>query len=97
MENRITVEVLNASGRPGLARTATRVLRRQGLDVVFLGNAGSVDSTEVVARGGVPDAGEQVRKALGQGRLRVQADPTRHVDVSVILGPDYRAPDEVHP
>jgi hypothetical protein len=73
------------------------VLRRQGLDVVFLGNAATVDSTEVVVRGGAAEAGERVRAALGQGRLRSKADPTRHVDVSVILGPDYREPDEVHP
>jgi hypothetical protein len=97
MNDRVTVEVLNASGRPGLARTATRVLRRQGLDVVFLGNASAVDSTDVVVRTGKTGAGERVRAALGQGRLRTTADPTRHVDVSVILGPDFREPEEVHP
>src|SRR5919106_323824 len=52
-KGRVTVEVLNGTRRQGAARTATRVLRRKGLDVVFLGNADSlVSSTRVVARRG---------------------------------------------
>ena len=35
----ITVEVLNANGRAGDARVGTRLLRRQGIDVVYFGNA----------------------------------------------------------
>src|SRR5687768_5680454 len=31
---RVRVEVLNASGRPGLAREGTRILRDRGFDVV---------------------------------------------------------------
>jgi hypothetical protein len=96
-EDRITVEVLNGSGRPGLARVATRVLRSQGLDVVYLGNGPAVDSTTVYVRQGNEAAGKRVRRALAQGRLTSARDTTRHVDVSVILGPDYRAPDDVHP
>lgn len=96
-DDRIMVEVLNGSGRPGLARVATRVLRSQGLDVVHLGNAPAVDSTTVYVRRGDEDAGKRVRRALAQGRLVSARDTTRHVDVSVVLGPDYRGPDEVHP
>ena len=94
---RITVEVLNGSGRPGLARVATRVLRQHGLDVVYLGNGPAVDSTTVVVRRGNEQAGKTVRRALDQGRLRSVRDTTRHVDVSVLLGPDYRVPEGVHP
>ena len=97
VEHRVTVEVLNGSGRPGLARVATRVLRQQGLDVVYLGNGPAVDSTTVLVRRGDEAAGKQVRRALDQGRLKLARDSTRHVDVSVLLGPDYRGPDEVHP
>ncbi len=96
-ENRITVEVLNGSGRPGLARVATRVLRQPGLDVVYLGNGPTVDSTTVFVRRGNEDAGKVVYRALDQGRIKSARDTTRHVDVSVILGPDYREPAEVHP
>ena len=38
-ERRVTVEVLNGTRRAGVARAATRMLRRRGLDVVFYGNA----------------------------------------------------------
>jgi hypothetical protein len=96
-EDRITVEVLNGSGRPGLARVATRVLRSQGLDVVYLGNGPAADSTTVYVRRGNEEAGKRVRRALAQGRLTSAGDTTRHVDVSVVLGADYRVPDEVHP
>ena len=36
---RVRVEVLNAAGRPNLAREATDRLRDGGFDVVFFGNA----------------------------------------------------------
>jgi hypothetical protein len=36
---RVRVEVLNAAGRPNLARQATDALRDDGFDVVFFGNA----------------------------------------------------------
>ena len=96
-DRRITVEVLNGSGRPGLARVATRALRQQGLDVVYLGNGPTVDSTSVIVRRGDEQAGKRVQRALEIGRLKMSRDTTRHVDVSVMLGPDYRGPDEIHP
>jgi hypothetical protein len=90
--HRVTVEVLNGTGRSGVARAATRMLRRQGLDVVFFGNAdGAADSTRVIVRGGDPARGRRVWQALGAGRIVVEPDPLRRVDVTVILGPDFRA------
>jgi hypothetical protein len=95
---RITVEVLNGTRRPGTARLATRMLRRQGLDVVFFGNAGErADSTTVIVRRGDPGRGRDVRQALGVGRIMVVPDTLRRVDVSVILGPDFRPKGAVHP
>ena len=93
-EHRIIVEVLNGSGRTGLARLGTRRLRRMGLDVVYFGTADSlVDSTRIVARRGDAAVATQVRQALGTGRTDAQPDSLRRVDVSVILGRDYQ-PDE---
>jgi hypothetical protein len=90
-ERRITVEVLNGTKRAGVARAATRMLRRRGLDVVFYGNAdAAVDSTQVVVRRGDSAAAQDVRRALGTGRVIVQPDTLRRVDVSVVLGPDFR-------
>lgn len=87
----ITVEVLNASGRPGDARVGTRLLRQAGIDVVFFGNAAeaSLDSTRIIVRRGSGAAGDRVRAALGAGRVEVQLDSTRLLDVSVLLGADF--------
>ena len=90
-EHRVTVEVLNGTRRAGVARAATRMLRRRGLDVVFFGNADApVDSTRVIVRRGDPGRGRDVRLALGVGRIVVEPDTLRRVDVSVILGADFR-------
>ncbi|MFL5518118.1 MAG: LytR C-terminal domain-containing protein [Gemmatimonadales bacterium] len=97
-DHRITVEVLNASGRAGLARGATRLLRRGGLDVVFFGNADdTADSTRIVVRRGDPGAGRDVRDALRMGRVTIVPDTLRRVDVSVILGRDFRIRGDTHP
>ena len=97
-ERRITVEVLNGTRRPGAARTATRMLRRRGLDVVFFGNADeSADSTRIIVRRGDPGRGRDVRQALGVGRIMVVPDTLRRVDVSVVLGQDFRPRGEMHP
>jgi LytR cell envelope-related transcriptional attenuator len=94
----VQVEVLNGTRRQGAARTATRMLRRRGLDVVFLGNADSLtDSTRVIARRGDPERARYVAAALGAGKVVVETDTFRRVDVSVILGDDFRPKLEVHP
>ena len=95
---RVQVEVLNGSRRQGAARTATRMLRRQGLDVVFLGNADSMaDSTRVIVRRGDPNKARYVAQALGAGKVVIETDTFRRVDVSVILGDDFRPRLPIHP
>ena len=97
-KGRVEVEVLNGTRRQGAARTATRMLRRHGLDVVFLGNADSLaDSTRVIVRRGNPDRARYVAAALGAGKVVVETDTFRRVDVSVILGDDFKPRLEVHP
>jgi len=87
----ITVEVLNANGRAGDARIGTKRLRRAGMDVVYFGNANEngLDSTRIIVRRGAEKVGERVRTALGQGRVEVQLDSTKLLDVSVLLGLDF--------
>jgi hypothetical protein len=87
----ITVEVLNANGRAGDARIGTKRLRRAGMDVVYFGNANEngLDSTRIIVRRGAEKVGERVRAALGQGRVEVQLDSARLLDVSVLLGLDF--------
>jgi hypothetical protein len=67
------------------------MLRRRGLDVVFYGNAeAAVESTRVIVRRGDQGTGQYVRHAIGAGRVVVEPDSLRRVDVSVILGLDFR-------
>lgn len=92
------VEVLNGTRRQGAARTATRMLRQRGLDVVFLGNADSIaESTRVIVRRGDPGRAAYVAHALGAGKVVVETDTFRRVDVSVILGDDFRPRLPIHP
>ena len=98
----ITVEVLNANGRAGDARIGTRLLRQAGIDGVYFGNAAQagLDSTRIIVRRGQVKVGERVRSALGTGRVEVQLDSTRLLDVSVLLGADFMgsgAPLDFHP
>lgn len=89
----IIVEVLNGSGRRGLARVATRALRQSGFDVVYFGTvADSVGTTLVLARRGDSLAAVKVARALGAGQARLKPDTLLRVDVTVLLGADYRPP-----
>ena len=92
------LEVLNGTRRQGAARTATRMLRKRGLDVVFLGNADSMaEATQIIVRRGDPERARYVAAALGVGKIVVLPDTFRRVDLSVILGQDFRPKTELHP
>src|SRR4051812_30014973 len=92
------VEVLNGPHRQGAARTAPPMLRGKGLDVVFPGNADSpAESTRVIVRRGDQQRARYVAAALGAGKMVVQIDTFRRVDVSVILGDDFRPTLPLHP
>ncbi len=98
VKGRLMVEVLNGTRRQGVARTATRMLRSHGVDVVFLGNADSAERlTRVIVRRGDPDRARTVSAVLGAGTIVVETDTFRRVDVSVILGEDFRPMLELHP
>lgn len=90
-ERAIVTEVRNGAGVSGLARSVTRRLRAGGVDVVTFGSHDvAAETTLVLVRRGSEDAARRVRDLLGQGTVRVARDTTRRVDVSVILGTDFR-------
>jgi hypothetical protein len=86
------VEVLNASGRAGLARAATDRLRSGGYDVVFFGNASgfSGDSTVILDRTGNDAVARAVARYLGVGSVRTVRDTTLFLDATVVIGRDWR-------
>jgi hypothetical protein len=94
----IRVEVLNGSGRSGLARAITDRLREAGFDVVYFGNAGrAADTTMVLARTGEAEGARAVAAHLGISTVRAQPDSTLLLDVTVLLGKDWPAPREPTP
>lgn len=95
---RVVVEVLNGSDRRGAARIATRVLRRAGFDVIDFGNAAeAVDSTRILVRRGADGAADGVRRVLGTGTIRREPDADRLLDLTIIVGPDWRPPPGIIP
>lgn len=89
---RIRVRVLNTSGVSGLARRATTHLREYGFDVVDFAS-GTTDTsadTRIVVHTGHPEWAARVQKALGVGTLGTDSDTSRYVDLTVVVGRDWR-------
>ena len=90
---RIRVEVLNTTAVRGLARKATLYLRDAGFDVVrFAGQGPPLDSTLVLDRLGHPEWAALASEALGRARVESRPDSSRYVDVTVLIGADWRPP-----
>jgi hypothetical protein len=91
--SRVRVQVLNATGTRGLAQRATDLLRDRGFDVVEIGNASErVDSTVVLDRTNHPDWARRVAAAMGGAKVVSSPDTSRYVDITVLIGPSWRAP-----
>jgi len=88
---RVRVEVLNASGVSGLARTATERLRDGGYDVVYFGNARGFgpDTSMVLNRAGEPENAHGVARLLDIARVVTRPDSTLYLEVTVVIGRDW--------
>ena len=91
--DRPRVQILNGTGAVGLA-DAVRAKLGAGFDVRLTGNAPSFDEaqTEIVFydRSEQPMA-QRVREALGVGNLVFSRNPLDVVDVTIIVGKDFRS------
>lgn len=90
---RVRVEVLNASGVPGLAAQGRTLLRDRGFDVVQVGNAGGFapDTSLVLDRVGKMETARAVADEIGIPRVYARPDSNVYVDVTVVLGKDWAA------
>jgi hypothetical protein len=89
---RIKVEVLNGTRTTGLARRATQYLRSRGFDVVGSGtNIEPRANTVVYNRSSHPEWARLVARALNATAANLP-DSSRYLDVTVILGADWRPP-----
>jgi hypothetical protein len=96
LPRRVVVEVLNSGGVAGAGRAGTLLLRRAGLDVVNLANAdsahrGRVRNQVLVRRGDTTGVGRAL-EALGDAEVITAPDSTRLVDLTVLLGKEFRVP-----
>ena len=90
---RVRVQVLNTTGKQGLARRATRLLRDQGFDVVDMGNGSpALDTTLVLDRSGHPEWAARVAKVIKPATSRTERDSSRYLDVTVLLGRSWSPP-----
>lgn len=96
---RITVEVRNAGGVQGMARSATDLLRDAGYDVVAFGNAESFDQDRsvVIDRVGEIRMAQLVSETLGVDSVVSEPDPELFVDVTVRLGAGWAPPEVPRP
>jgi hypothetical protein len=87
------VQILNGTGAVGLAQQVADRLVPAGVEVKLTGNAARLDfaETQVVFYDAKEQpAAERVRKALGIGKLVLSRNPLDVVDVTVIVGKDFR-------
>jgi LytR cell envelope-related transcriptional attenuator len=91
----IQLDVLNGCGVPGSATSFRDYLRARGFDVVEMRNYRSfdVEKSLVVDRTGMRANAERVAYALGIDRSHIiqQINPDYYVDVSVVIGRDYKS------
>ena len=87
------IEVRNGCGADGVAGDLTRYLRRQGFDVVEVGNHTSFDEPHslVIDRAGDVEAARKVAHALGieDAYVRQELRPELYLDATVVIGKDY--------
>ena len=91
----VTVEVLNASAKTGIASRAKNILRLEGADVMSVGNAdGAPARTVVFDRVGRFENAAAVARMLGcpAAVAATQVDLKRLVDVTVVLTDDCPLP-----
>lgn len=88
---RVRVEVLNASGVPGLAAKGRTMLRDAGFDVVYVGNAAGFapDTSLVLDRVGRMELARSVADQMAIPRVFARPDSNVFVDVTVVLGKDW--------
>lgn len=76
----------------GLAAKVAKLLRRQGYDVVDVGNTSLLLESLIVDRVGNRDAARKLAKLLGVGEENIiqQSCDYLELDLTVILGRDYK-------
>ncbi|OPX18316.1 hypothetical protein BXT86_01880 [candidate division WOR-3 bacterium 4484_100] len=89
----LRVEVLNGCGVKRLAIKVANILRQRGFNVVQIGNARQTDFAESVVIERSDETGKNARyfaKRTGIKNIGMDVDPALHLDVTLIVGKDYK-------
>ena len=89
-KSEISIEVLNATSRTGLASSVAEKLKEEGYNVTKIGNYKTTVSvkTSVINRTSTNYA-KEIKSFLGKGVVKSELQDDAKVDVTVILGSDY--------
>jgi len=87
------IRILNGSNTAGLADRTQSYLQSQGLTNITIGNYDSTDNTQIVVHTPVSNTLTYLAAVFGVPNARVfnQADPENAYDITVILGEDWAA------
>ncbi len=90
--SKIRVEVLNGTEIGGLAERIAEELRKKGLDVLGYGNADKkLEKTVIIdRRDHALKNARLVREVLRQGKITFEPHPLQLLEVTVVLGKDFK-------
>lgn len=90
----IQVDVQNGTNQNGVAAKFTDYLRKNGMDVVEMGNYRSEgeEKTLVIDRSGDMSKAKRVAKALGVNEKNIvqQVNTSMYLDVTIVIGKDFK-------
>ena len=88
----LRVEVLNATKVKRLAQRVTAKLREMGFDVIKYGNHDMELYETCIFDRKYPDlkAGKLLAKEIGNPKVYFEADPDDLIDITIIIGKDYK-------
>lgn len=91
---RVRVRVMNGTDVRGLARRATLLLRDLGYDVVdFDGDAKARrERTVILSHTDHANWAQRLQRAMAASAIEVSTDSAHYVDLTVLLGSDWKAP-----
>lgn len=91
------IQILNGSDTQGLAERTQLYLQSNGLTNITIGNYDTVDTTQIFVHKPVTNTMSYLAAVFGVPNARIysQADPTDTFDITVILGSDWAANNQI--
>ena len=89
--SKIKIELLNGSGDKTLLNEVTKELKAQGYNVYKTGTTTATSKTTIINKSAIQsDVLDEIKKVLGVGNISSSASSSSTVDVTVIIGKDYK-------